>query len=590
MAQEPASVSSTLSSALSKAIHHLKTMGNGYSAFQPRLSDLKDRLESGRLHLAVLGQFKRGKSTLLNAILGEEILPTAVIPQTAIPTFLEFGPSPKATVHFEGARATEEFSAPQSSALQPFLSRFVTEDANPKNRLDVSEVYVTLPAPLLEKGLVFIDTPGIGSTFRHNTEATINFLPQCDAALFLISSDPPITETEIEFLRRVRKKVARLFFILNKVDYLTPEERIASRAFLQRMLSEQLGFDTETTVFCISAKQALEAKQNGNEQAWQESGLSQVQQHLVDFLTTEKIQTLRGAIEGKTQDVLASLLMHLQLERKSLELPAEELRERLAVFEHSIGNVQLQRQHAKDLLSGDKKRMLAFLEKHAAQIKHEARHYLHEIISRTLTDAGKQIIEEKEFHTILADAIPGWFEHQSGTTIKLFRARMNDVLKPHQQRADQLIERIRKKAADLFDIAYYAPESEQAFEMVRRPSWVTHKWYSTFSPVNSASMDRFLPIKLRKKRIRNRLEKQINALIISNVENLRWAMYQSINESFRHFAARLDEQLAAVLDDTQGAIKAAIKEQARQGEAVSGRRVRLEEAITYFSALKQTLR
>ncbi len=592
MAQKSASIfssASALSVSLTKAINYLEMLGNGYSTFQPQLSDLQSRLDAGRLHLAVLGQFKRGKSTLLNALLGAEILPTAVIPQTAIPTFLEYGPAPQVTVHFQEERSPKVFTAEDASDLQPFLVRFVTETANPENHLGVSEVQVTLPAPILEKGLVFIDTPGIGSTFRHNTEATLNFLPQCDAALFLLSSDPPITETEIEFLRRVRDKVPRLFFILNKVDYLTPDDRIASREFLQKILSEQLGFASSTTVFCISAKQALAAKKSGDKTLLQESGLAKVQQRLVDFLSNEKEQTLHGAIEGKARDIIASLLMRLHLEQRSLELPIEELQQRLAVFERSIGEVSLQRQSANDLLSGDKKRMLAFLEEHAVKIRLEARQYLNGIMNETATGTEGQAIAEKSFHEVLAAAIPGWFEHQSGITSELFRNRMNDVLKPHQRRADQLIELIRKKAADLFDIPYFAPESERAFEMVRRPSWVTHKWYSTFSPINSASIDRLLPAGLRKKRIMKRLGKQIDALITSNVENLRWAMYQSINESFRHFASKLDEQLNEVLNDTQGAIRAAMKKQAKQDEAVSSRREQLKQAIAEFNLLQQDL-
>ncbi|MDN5344604.1 MAG: hypothetical protein PWQ18_715 [Clostridia bacterium] len=88
----------------------------------------------------------------------------------------------------------------------------------------LSQVEVFYPSPLLSKGVVLIDTPGIGSTFRHNTEATLNFLPQCDAALFLVSADPPITEVEVEFLKAVRSRVTHLFFILNKVDYLNLEQ------------------------------------------------------------------------------------------------------------------------------------------------------------------------------------------------------------------------------------------------------------------------------------------------------------------------------------------------------------------------------
>ena len=175
-----------------------------FSSSYNKLEALRLRLDQGRLHLAVLGQFKRGKSTFLNALLGEPVLPTSVIPLTSVPTFIQEGPSRKARVLFQNEQPVQEFSTTDAAEISNFLAKFVTEAGNPKNHLRVSQVELFHPADILRNGVVFIDTPGIGSTLRHNTEATLNFLPQCDAALFLVSADPPITEVEIEFLKRVR--------------------------------------------------------------------------------------------------------------------------------------------------------------------------------------------------------------------------------------------------------------------------------------------------------------------------------------------------------------------------------------------------
>ncbi|MBU0698703.1 MAG: dynamin family protein [Proteobacteria bacterium] len=226
-----------LVSLLDKGLSLISGLGPDFGHEIKKLSGLKDRLVGGRFHLAVLGQFKRGKSTLLNALISEPILPVSVIPLTAVPTFIQFGAVPKIRVHFGDTRSVEEFSGASTSDRTAFLVKYVTEEGNPKNKLGVTEVEVVLPAPILSKGVVLIDTPGIGSTYRHNTQATLNFLQQCDAALFLISADPPITDVELDFLRQVREKVPRLFFILNKVDYLNAEEvrRLeAERGFLFR--------------------------------------------------------------------------------------------------------------------------------------------------------------------------------------------------------------------------------------------------------------------------------------------------------------------------------------------------------------------
>ncbi|MFH1991254.1 MAG: dynamin family protein [Pseudomonadota bacterium] len=235
--QNPDASNDRLISVLNVATNLVSVLGSAFKHEAKKLSALKDRLMDGRFHLAVLGQFKRGKSTLLNALVAEPILPVSVIPLTAVPTFIQFGAVPKIRVHFGDTRSVEEFSGASTSDRTAFLVKYVTEEGNPKNKLGVTEVEVVLPAPILSKGVVLIDTPGIGSTYRHNTQATLNFLQQCDAALFLISADPPITDVELDFLRQVREKVPRLFFILNKVDYLNAEEvrRLeAERGFLFR--------------------------------------------------------------------------------------------------------------------------------------------------------------------------------------------------------------------------------------------------------------------------------------------------------------------------------------------------------------------
>lgn len=180
-----------------------------------RLEGLRQRLAADRFQLAVLGQFKRGKSMLLNALLGADTLPTGVIPVTAIPTFLQAAPKPRLRVTFTAGRI-EEFDEDGPAALRERLTAFVTEGANPRNMLGIARVEVFFPSELLAHGVVLVDTPGVGSTFHHNTAAADAVLPECDAALFVVSPDPPITEVEVQFLARVRQTVARVIVVLNK--------------------------------------------------------------------------------------------------------------------------------------------------------------------------------------------------------------------------------------------------------------------------------------------------------------------------------------------------------------------------------------
>ncbi|AFM24861.1 enolase [Desulfomonile tiedjei DSM 6799] len=276
-----------------EAIKTVDGLGPEFIGDSEKLLFLRERLEEGRFHLAVLGQFKRGKSTLLNAFLGEALLPTSVVSLTAIPTFLQYGPKILVRVSYQDNRPAREFSGESLKDLVSILEGFVTEKGNPKNRLGVLHVDIFHPAQILQHGVVLIDTPGIGSTFTHNTEATLNFLPQCDAALFVVSADPPLTEVEAEFLKNVHSRVSRLFFIFNKVDYLSAEELQEAVGFFKRVLTEKTQSSNDHPIFCVSARRGLDSKLIDDPGLWTDSGLCEVENHLVGFLVSEKANALR---------------------------------------------------------------------------------------------------------------------------------------------------------------------------------------------------------------------------------------------------------------------------------------------------------
>jgi len=157
--------------------------------------ELVVKLAEDRFTLAVLGQFKRGKSSLMNAVIGREILPAGVLPLTSAITVLKYGPAERLVVHREDSIFPEEL--PVSS-----LSDYVTEKGNPANRKKVKTACVELPVPFLRRGIEFVDTPGVGSAIAANTATTYAFLPECDAVLFVTSVDTPMTSLELVFLER----------------------------------------------------------------------------------------------------------------------------------------------------------------------------------------------------------------------------------------------------------------------------------------------------------------------------------------------------------------------------------------------------
>ncbi len=573
---------------ISEAESVIVSLGDDYRANRARIHDLLERLTDGRFHLAVLGQFKRGKSTLLNALLGEDLLPTAVIPLTAIPTYVRFGSVRSAKVSFNGDRASEHFTGKDADEIKGYLAGYVSEEQNPNNRLQVAMVEVTAPSPLLGKGVVLIDTPGIGSTHRHNTEATLNFLPQCDAAMFLVSADPPITEVEVDFLKEVRSKVKRLFFILNKIDYLSAAELDSIITFCKKIITERAEIRADTRMFPVSAKQGLHAVMASDESLWEKSGMKGVEDHLIGFLAVEKTRVLREAIALKTISILEETLLSVRLEVRSLEMPLREIEEKLVVFENSIGEAERQRIFTKDILAGERRRLMEFLEAQAENLRIRAHAYMEGIASEKLLGDGGDL-DENRVREAIAGAISVFFERELGEMSRSFDKRVSESLGTHRKRADDLIEAVRKAAAEIFEIPYRQTEKSIGMETPREPYWVTHQWHSSLVPIPDEWVDRILPYRNRLKRIRKRINHQINDLVLFNVENLRWATLQNLDTTFRNFASELDARLGDTVRATKGAIVAALEKKKTQRDTVEGALQKFRTAIGTIEGLIQRL-
>ena len=172
--------------------------------------DLAARVAEGRFFLACIGQFKRGKSTLINALIGEPVLPSGFIPVTTVPTIVRFGSE-------RAARVRRESGEWQAIPLAD-LGLYVSEEHNPENTAGIAGVEVFVPSLLLKDGMCLVDTPGLGSVFAGNTASTQDFLPRIDAGLVVIGADPPLAGEELKLVEAVGRQVRELILVLNKAD------------------------------------------------------------------------------------------------------------------------------------------------------------------------------------------------------------------------------------------------------------------------------------------------------------------------------------------------------------------------------------
>ncbi len=545
---------------------------------------LRERLWNTHLHLAVLGQFKRGKSTFINALLHAHVLPTAAVPLTAIPTFIAWAPTWGIDVRFLDGRSGEAFRPNGPEELHDRLIEFVTEEGNPSNHRRVSRVDVHLPADILRDGTVLIDTPGIGSTLRHNTDAAIQVLPECDAAIFVISADPPITEAEVRYLQQVRSQVVRLFFVLNKIDYLDISERSQVEGFVRRALRDVVGAGEEVELHALSARQALQGAMAGDAHVVESSGLARIERQIIHYLAREKMASLEQSVRGKAANLIGQVIGDAQLRTRALEMPLEDLEQRSASFQVALRRILAEQRTAQDLLAGDRKRALEALEAEAEILRRSCREHLASIAERAIGARGGLI--DDEVRQAVGYGVPAFFEHHLDAIIASVRQDVERILGEHQSRAGNLVESVRRTAADLFEIPFYAAEPPEPFKLGPDPYWLTRPTNETLIPNPAALMLRLLPEAARRARLRSQLEEQIAALTQRNVENLRWAIRRGLDETFRRFSVQQDDHLANAVAVTKGVIESALKQRHAQADAAAGDLIHWRDAADRLAQLR----
>jgi GTPase SAR1 family protein len=302
---------------------------------------ISERVSEGRFYVACIGQFKRGKSTLLNALIGYSVLPTAVIPVTAVPTIVRHGEHLSARVRFQNAEWTD---IPINA-----VEEYVSEGKNPENAKGVAGVEIFVPSQLLNTGMCLVDTPGIGSVFAGNTAATQAFIPHIDAAIVVIGTDPPLSGDEMQLVEAISKEVHDLVFVLNKADRADPAERSAAMEFSSRVLETRLKRKV-SKIFEVSALNRLEHK--GTDLDW-----DQLVRALEDLVLNSGRSLVRQATDRGIRRAAKQLLAVIKEERDTLERPLEESERRIARLRKTLAESEVRLRDLGVLLTAEQQRL-----------------------------------------------------------------------------------------------------------------------------------------------------------------------------------------------------------------------------------------
>ncbi len=217
------------------------------TAIAPQIKACEKLLSAdAAVNVAVLGKFKAGKSSFLNCLAGKEALPTGAVPVTAVITELFWGPEENVSVQFLDGK--EERITLEGAEY------FIKEELNPKNRRGAALVKIALPSLAAYKGARFVDTPGLDSALRHNTETSLDWLPNTGLALIAVSADAPLSEQDLALIAETRKHSPQIVVLLTKADRLSPLELEQVLAYVRGEVKTRLGGEIPVYPFSIRAE------------------------------------------------------------------------------------------------------------------------------------------------------------------------------------------------------------------------------------------------------------------------------------------------------------------------------------------------
>ena len=204
----------------------------GLVELRPTLSIILDRLEDHSFQIALFGRVSSGKSSLLNRVLEADVLPVGVNPITAVPTRI---------VHGETAGLLVSYVDQRSERLTiDRLPEFVSEEFNAGNSKNVCRITLELPSRRLRDGVVFVDTPGLGSLATTGARETLAYLPQCDLGVVLVDAGSTLTDEDLSTLRTLYEAAIPAFVLLSKADLLGSPDRERSLKYIASQIDSHL--------------------------------------------------------------------------------------------------------------------------------------------------------------------------------------------------------------------------------------------------------------------------------------------------------------------------------------------------------------
>lgn len=341
--------------------------------FAANLKQLSDKVNNDSFKIQIVGTFKNGKSTFINALLGEDILPSRALPCTAVINEVKYGEKKRAVLHFRNPLPSTLLDCIPPATLKHMQDHGMKNVPPMDIEYDKIDQYVVIPvdgdsdeisrtspymavelfypSSLLKEGVEIIDSPGLDEN-DERTKVTLEYLDKADAIIYLLDATHACAQKEMDIVENilVPKGFDDMFFVVNLIDRVPAKEREGIKRFVENKVDKF----TTNPVYCVSALQAVEGKTEKDDELYKRSGMPIFEARLTEFLTKDKGRIKLAQPARELNNILSkeALYKAIPSQRNQLATSLDTLKERYAVVQPQLTNLETQKKqmHAQMLL------------------------------------------------------------------------------------------------------------------------------------------------------------------------------------------------------------------------------------------------
>ena len=314
-------------------------------------AELLEDFKQNKYSIVTVGEFGRGKSMFINALLGKKVLPTSAMVCTATINLIKYKEAQEIYVTYRsGKRVKVEYDE---------LSKIVTKKNN--KAPDIKWVEIFYNTEFSKDGVEIVDTPGVNDIDENREKVTFEFIPRAHAAILILDCEQVLTASEMNFLQvKINRYIDKVFVIINKIDNLddNPEGLGKAITHLKKNLlnikklhpdltesDEFLFTEDKLKIFPLSAKKAMNAKKNNDAKLLKESKFQDFEKELLHFLFYEKGSILLKNFIFKAEKIIYNFKNQLELKNKLFLSPVNEKKSQAEDILRKLKNVSEKNKH-----------------------------------------------------------------------------------------------------------------------------------------------------------------------------------------------------------------------------------------------------